>query len=87
MLRNSDYVCFLVCPNFSVTRGLNRLADCEETKINDRSEATQVILDAGIILKDLCLCERTRFILLGKQQDSTSQLPLREFYLSERIRP
>src|SRR6267142_599676 len=52
MLRYSDYVRILVRPNFPVTCEGDSLADCEETKIFDGCERTQVILGAGVILKD-----------------------------------
>ena len=52
-LRYSDYIQFLVRPNFPVTGDGDCLADYEEAKIFDGGHGTQVILDAGIILKDL----------------------------------
>src|SRR5713226_226654 len=53
MLRHSDYVRILVRPNFPVTCDGDSFADCEEAIIFDRCKGTQVILDAGVILKDL----------------------------------
>jgi len=53
MLRYSDYVRILVRPNFPVTCDGDNLADCEEAKIFDGFKGTQVILNAGVILKDL----------------------------------
>src|SRR6266566_731304 len=53
MLRHSDYVRILVRPNFPVTCDGHSLAGCEEPKIFDGCKGTQVILNAGVILKDL----------------------------------
>src|SRR2546422_10008594 len=53
MLRHSDYVRILVRPNFPVTCDGDSFADSEEAKIFDGCKGTQVILDAGVILKDL----------------------------------
>ena len=53
MLRYSDYVRILVRPNFPVTCDGDSFVDCEEAKIFDGCERTQVILGAGVILKDL----------------------------------
>jgi hypothetical protein len=52
-LRYSDYIQVLIRPNFPVTGDGDCLADYEEAKIFDGGHGTQVILDAGIILKDL----------------------------------
>jgi len=53
VLRHSDYVRILVRPNFPVTCDGDSLADCEEAIIFDGCKGTQVILDTGVILKDL----------------------------------
>src|SRR2546425_6427018 len=53
MLRHSDYVRILVRPNFPVTCDGHSLAGCQEPEIFDGCKGTQVILDAGVILKDL----------------------------------
>ena len=55
MLRHSDDVRVLVRPNFPVTCDGDSLADCEEAIIVDGRKGTQVMLDTGVILKDLHL--------------------------------
>ena len=51
-LRDSDDIHIVVRPDFSITCDGNRPAFCEEPKILDWFKWTQIVFDAGVVLKN-----------------------------------